>query len=109
MLLGTLLRSLVENFRADLNKPVNEAFRVGSIGFQFHANAAIDGITLRCLECAASHDCDSSTKDEDVVDPLVDPEVITLTLRSSSCSQIFLPATSPLVNCSSCFIIPCSP
>lgn len=44
--LGPSLRGLVENLGAGLNISVNEAFRADSIGSQFLADTANDGITL---------------------------------------------------------------
>lgn len=40
-------RSFVQNFPADLNKPIPDAFRKGFIEAQFYANSAIDGISRR--------------------------------------------------------------
>lgn len=77
-LLGPCLRSLVENFRTGLNKPVNEAVRAYSIGSQFHADVAIVGTTLRYLEGTASDNGGSYATGEDVFDLQVDPEVIYL-------------------------------
>lgn len=75
---GSFLRGLAENFRVSLIKSVNEASLAGSIGSPFHADAGNDGITLRFSEGAALDDGDGSTKSEDVVDPPVDTEIITL-------------------------------
>lgn len=75
---GSSLRSLAEIFRASLNKSVNDAFRAGSLGTQFHADASIDGIALRFLECPASDGGDGSTKAKDIVDSLADPWIIEL-------------------------------
>lgn len=41
-----------------VSNSVNEALRAGFVGPQFHAVAAIDGITLGFLEGAASDDGD---------------------------------------------------
>lgn len=61
-LLGPSLRSLLDGFSAGLNKSVAEAFRAGSIGSQFHADNAIDSITLRLPGGAASDDRGNCTK-----------------------------------------------
>lgn len=45
--LWEFLKGLVENFRVDLNRSVAVAFRLGPIGFQFHADTVFVGITLR--------------------------------------------------------------
>lgn len=76
--LGPSLRSLVENFLADLNKAVGEAFCASSLDSQARADAAIDGITLCFTGGAASKNGGSSTKSWHVVDTPVDPEVIML-------------------------------
>lgn len=71
--LEPFLRGLVENFRAGLSKSVNEAFRVGFIDAHFHANTAVEGITLRILGGVASEDGCRYTTREDFVDPVGDP------------------------------------
>lgn len=76
--LGPSLKDLVENLRAALNKSAEKAYCAGSIISHFHAVIAIDDITVRLSEGAASDDGDASTKDEDVVDPQADLEVIEL-------------------------------
>lgn len=45
--LGPSIRSFVEHFCVVLDELVIEAFRAGSIAFQFHADAFIDKITVR--------------------------------------------------------------
>lgn len=52
--LGPILRGLLDNFRAGLNKSVNEVFCAGSIGPPSHADTAIDGVTVCFSEGAAS-------------------------------------------------------
>lgn len=73
------LRSLVEKFRAGLEKSLSETFRAGLIVSQFHADAVIDGNTLHFSEGAALDNDDDSTKAADFVDTRQ-------TLRSSSSS-----------------------
>lgn len=76
--LGPSLRDIFENFRAGVNKSVNETFPAGSIGSQYPVHAAIDITAPRCSEGAASDDGGGSTKSEDVVGPPADPKVIEL-------------------------------
>lgn len=76
--LRPFLRGFVENFCAGLNKSVDEAFRARSFSSQFHANSAIDSVTLRFSDGAASEDGDGSAKSEDVVDPSADRRIIEL-------------------------------
>lgn len=52
--IGPCIRDLVENFRAVLNKSVNDASRTGCPGSHLHTDAAIDGVTLRFSESTAS-------------------------------------------------------
>lgn len=40
------VRSFVENFRAGLKKSINEAFRAGVIGSQFHDDGTIEALHL---------------------------------------------------------------
>lgn len=75
--LGPSLRGSVENLRAGFNKSVSEAFYVGSIDFQLHAENAINGITP-FSGGAALEDGGGFTKGENVVDPAYGPEVIEL-------------------------------
>lgn len=75
-LVGLSHRGLVQNFFASLNKSVNEFFDACSIRSQLHADASIDGITLRFLEVAALEDGDGSIKSEVVFQPPADLEVI---------------------------------
>lgn len=88
--------SLVENFCASLNESVSEAFRAsaGSIGSQFHVDAAGDGITRYFLEGSASDNENCSTKGKTVLIPWLTP-------RSLSCSWCFS-FRSQLVNCFCC-------
>lgn len=72
------LRRLVENFRAGHCKSVNKVFPAGSIGSQFHVNAAIHGITDQVSECAASDDGHDLNKGKDFVDLPADADVIEL-------------------------------
>lgn len=60
--------SLNENLRAVPIKSVSKAFYDYSIGAQPHADAAIDGITLRSLEVATSDGGGGSSKGEDVAE-----------------------------------------
>lgn len=59
---------MVEKFHAGLKKSVSDAFRTGSIDAQFHANIAIDGITVRSLGGAVREEDRASSKGKDVVD-----------------------------------------
>lgn len=74
---GPVLRGLVDCFRAGLNKSASEAFHTPSVDAQFHADTAIDSITLHCSGGVASEERKPSTKGDEVVN-------IGLTLRSSS-------------------------
>lgn len=51
-----------------LDYSVGDAFRFCSVGTQFHADTANDGITLPISVGAASEEVVSSTKGEGVVD-----------------------------------------
>lgn len=72
------LRGLIENFRADPDRSMSEAFCVGSTGSQFHADTAIDGITFRFSRRAATDDDGGFAKGEDVFDRVGGTEVIEL-------------------------------
>lgn len=74
--LGPSLWGLVNSFRAGLNKSVAEAFRADSIRSQFHADDAIDGITLGFSKGVVSNDGNYSTEREVVVDPPIDLEFV---------------------------------
>lgn len=82
---------MVENFHEGLNRSVDEAFRVSSIGSRFKVDTAIDGITLCVLEGATSDDGDSSTKGEEGTAFSADPDVIELLL------VLFFPVFLPKV------------
>lgn len=77
-LIGLSLLGLVGNFRARLNKSVDEAFYVGSVGSECHADTAIDGVSPRFSEGAVSHDDDGSTREGGALDLPAHPDVIKL-------------------------------
>lgn len=77
-MLGPSIKSLVDDFCADLNKLVSETLRATSIGSHFHADAGVDGIALCVLEGAASDNGDGFTKGEDVFYPPADRNVIAM-------------------------------
>lgn len=74
--IGPSFRSLVDNLRARLNKSVSEVFCARSILSQFHADAAIDSITLHFSTYAALDDGDGLNNYKDAVDPPAYTEVI---------------------------------
>lgn len=74
------IKGLVKNFRAGLNKPVALTFRSDSIGSQSDAHTAVDGITICFSEGATSDNGDGSSNGRNLVDLLVDPEIIELSL-----------------------------
>lgn len=76
--LGPFVRDLVENFRVGFSKCTSEAFHIGSIDAQLHADRAVDGIILHFLGDVASDGKEAFTKGEDVVEPDGDTEVIEL-------------------------------
>lgn len=76
--LGPSLWGLVDSFHVGLNKSVDDSFRAASIHFRCHADTAIDDITLRFLDGAASDNGDGLTKGADVSDPPIDSDVIQL-------------------------------
>lgn len=77
-LLGPSLRGLVQTFRVVLNRSGSETFRVRSIDFHLHVDAAFDGIIIRFSGGAASEYGNSSTKRKFVVDPPAERELIKL-------------------------------
>lgn len=70
--------SSVENFRVDINRCVSDAFRLGSIYAQYHADTAINGTTIHPPSGAAWEEGKEPTKEADVVDAACEADVIEL-------------------------------
>lgn len=91
---------MVEKFRSGLKKRVSETFCTGTIESQFHAYAAIDGITPRFSEGTASDGGDGFTEGEDVVGSRTGAEIIEMSLASRVLTKIgelflFFPSDHP--------------
>lgn len=61
------LKMWLRNFRRNINNSVIDSFCIGSVEAQFHADIAINGITLQSSEGAASKDGGTLTKREEIV------------------------------------------
>lgn len=64
--LGLSPKCLVEEFLSSPNSIASEAFCADTYGSQYHADDAVDGITVRLSEGTALNDTNGSTKSEDV-------------------------------------------
>lgn len=71
-------RSLAKGFRAGLNMPMSEVFRIASIDTQFHADTAMHSIALLPSRGAVSKDGSGLTKGRHVFDPPAGFKVIEL-------------------------------